>query len=73
MERMIEQPRMVMIDQAGRIMDSGHGRVGGHVKNMALGAGRELLNDPIVKKQGKKLLGKIALGGLKMIGSMLKK
>ena len=72
-ERFIEQPRRVMVDEAGRIMDSGHGGVGGHVKNMAFGAGRELLNDPIVKKEGKKMLRKAAMGGLKMLGELMKK
>jgi hypothetical protein len=38
----------------GRILDDRNG-VGGHIRNLAFHTGREILDDPMVKKEGKLL------------------
>ena len=56
----------------GRILDDRNG-VGGHIKNLAFHTGREILDDPMVKKEGKKLLRKAGMSGLKLLAQAFKK
>jgi hypothetical protein len=56
----------------GRILNDRHG-VGGHVKDLAFATGKGILNDPMVKKEGKKMMRKAGLAGLKLIAEAFKK